>query len=189
MLPQAHNPEESIIVRLDWFSGHLAEAVAELVASKGHVLLFHGGATTPFTQINNTHLHAMLQRFLMKAMKALSKANKKDTVHKGSSSHVTKALSPDLLLTLVWCRRTTPTFDFNSFPTVAHIRLTLTHVVQEKCVTSRLVGSCQSDFPVCCLKDAQTSFEKERLPAQTCWLPAQCTTTARVCLPHHVPEL
>ena len=40
MLPQAHSPDESIIVLLDWFSGHLTEEVAALVEIKGHVLLF-----------------------------------------------------------------------------------------------------------------------------------------------------
>ena len=65
MLLQAHSPDESIIVLLDWFSGHLTEEVAALVESKGHVLLFHGGGTTPFTQINDTHLHALLQRLLI----------------------------------------------------------------------------------------------------------------------------
>ena len=34
---------ESIIVILDWFSGHLTPEVAELVRRKGHVLMFHGG--------------------------------------------------------------------------------------------------------------------------------------------------
>ena len=56
VLPMAHSTEESSIVMLDWFSGHLTDEVAELIRSKGHVLLFHGGGTTPFTQINDTHL-------------------------------------------------------------------------------------------------------------------------------------
>ena len=58
MLPDCNDPTESIIVILDWFSGHLTEEVADVVRRKGHVLLFHGGGTTPFTQINDTHLHA-----------------------------------------------------------------------------------------------------------------------------------
>ena len=40
MLPQAHSPDESMIVLLDWFSGHLTEEVAEKIRSKGHVLFF-----------------------------------------------------------------------------------------------------------------------------------------------------
>ena len=65
MLPQARSSDESIIVLLDWFSGHLTEEVAEIIRRKGHVLLHHGGGTTPFTQINDTHLHALLQRLLV----------------------------------------------------------------------------------------------------------------------------
>ena len=65
MLPQARIPDERIIVLLDWFSGHTTEEVKNLVASKGHVLLFHGGGTIPFTQINDTHLHALLARYLI----------------------------------------------------------------------------------------------------------------------------
>ena len=64
-LPQASSPEESIIVVLDWYSGHRTDEVEELLKRKGHVLLFHGGGTTPFTQINDTHLHAMVQRLMV----------------------------------------------------------------------------------------------------------------------------
>ena len=65
MLPEASGSGESIVVIRDWFSGHLTEEVAELVRSKGHVLIFHGGGTTPFTQINDTHLHASLAAILL----------------------------------------------------------------------------------------------------------------------------
>ena len=65
MLPQAGDPKESIVVLLDWYSGHLTEEVAELVRRKGHVLVFHGGGCTPFTQVNDTHLHAMLALLLI----------------------------------------------------------------------------------------------------------------------------
>ena len=60
MLPQADTSEESCVVLLDWFNGHLTKEVADTVKKKGHVLLFHGGGTTPFTQVNDTHLHATL---------------------------------------------------------------------------------------------------------------------------------
>ena len=66
MLPQAQSSKDSIIVLLDWFSGHLTEDVATKVREKGHVLLFHGGGTTPFTQINDTHLHALLADALLR---------------------------------------------------------------------------------------------------------------------------
>jgi len=65
MLPDAADSSESVVVLLDWYSGHLTEEVAALVKSKGHVLLFHGGGCTPFSQINDTHLHAMLARVLI----------------------------------------------------------------------------------------------------------------------------
>ena len=65
MLPNAANSTESIVLLLDWYQGHLTEEVAELVRRKGHVLLFHGGGTTPFTQINDTHLHALLSSLLI----------------------------------------------------------------------------------------------------------------------------
>ena len=65
MLPNASNSAESIVVLLDWYSGHLTEEVADTVRRKGHVLIFHGGGCTPFTQINDTHLHATLARLLI----------------------------------------------------------------------------------------------------------------------------
>ena len=65
MLPDAATPQESIVVLLDWFSAHLTEEVAEVIRRKGHVLLFHGGGCTPFTQVNDTHLHASLARLLV----------------------------------------------------------------------------------------------------------------------------
>ena len=39
MLPMANNSRESIIVLLDWYSGHRTEEVRELIRRKGHVLL------------------------------------------------------------------------------------------------------------------------------------------------------
>ena len=39
-VPDAEHSHESIIVLLDWFSGHLTEEVAELIKRKGHVLMF-----------------------------------------------------------------------------------------------------------------------------------------------------
>ena len=65
MLPKANKSEESIIVMLDWFTGHTTEEVAAKVREKGHILIFHGGGCTPFTQVNDTHLHATLARYLV----------------------------------------------------------------------------------------------------------------------------
>ena len=58
-LPMADTPEESIVVILDWASSHRSDVVSNLVGVKGHILLFHGGGTTAFTQVNDTHLHAV----------------------------------------------------------------------------------------------------------------------------------
>jgi len=46
-VPDAEHSRDSMIVLLDWFSGHLTEEVADLVKRKGHVLLFHGGRVHP----------------------------------------------------------------------------------------------------------------------------------------------
>ena len=55
-LPPAACPEESIVVLLDWFSAHTDPEVAELVAAKGHILLFHGGGVTGIEQVNESRL-------------------------------------------------------------------------------------------------------------------------------------
>ena len=55
-LEPAACPQESVVVMLDWFSGHLAPEIAELVAQKGHLLVFHGGGVTGLEQINETRL-------------------------------------------------------------------------------------------------------------------------------------
>ena len=52
------------MVLLDWYSGHRTDEVRDLIKRKGHVLVFHGGGTTPFTQTNDTHLHANVQQLL-----------------------------------------------------------------------------------------------------------------------------
>ena len=65
MLPDAQDSSESIVVLLDWYSGHLTDEVREIIHRKGHVLAFHGGGCTPYTQVNDTHLHATLARHLL----------------------------------------------------------------------------------------------------------------------------
>ena len=52
---------ESIVVCLDWSVTHRDPAVVELIESKGHVLLLHGGGTTRYEQVIDTHLHSTLQ--------------------------------------------------------------------------------------------------------------------------------
>ena len=83
MLPVAHSLDESIIVVLDWFSGHLTEEVEELVRSKGHVLLFHGGGTTAFTQVNDTHLHAKLTALLLEYEISMAENRRRELLAKG----------------------------------------------------------------------------------------------------------
>jgi hypothetical protein len=56
VLPVAGATHESMIVMLDWFSAHRADGVIALIERRGHVVLFHGGGCTPFTQVNDTHL-------------------------------------------------------------------------------------------------------------------------------------
>ena len=63
-LHYAQDPEESVVVLLDWFKAHRSPEVAQLIKDMGHVLLFHGGGTTGYTQVNDTHLHAALQKLL-----------------------------------------------------------------------------------------------------------------------------
>ena len=65
LLPVVVKEEDSMIVMLDWFAAHRTPRVVSFVESRGHVLLFHGGGCTPFTQVNDTHLHAMLQKVLV----------------------------------------------------------------------------------------------------------------------------
>ena len=62
MLPQAGEESESTIVMLDWYSAHLSSEVQDLITRKGHILLLHGGGVTGMEQINDTHLHALVQR-------------------------------------------------------------------------------------------------------------------------------
>jgi len=43
----------------------LVSTAIPVVRGKGHVLMFHGGGCTPFTQVNDTHLHARLAALLI----------------------------------------------------------------------------------------------------------------------------
>ena len=77
MLPLATCPEESIVVLLDWYAGHRTDEVEEVLRRKGHVLLFHGGGTTPFTQVNDTHLHASVQRLMVEIENEIALAKRR----------------------------------------------------------------------------------------------------------------
>ena len=61
---QAGEDYESQAICLDWYAAHRDPRIAELIASRGHVLLLHGGGTTAFMQVNDTHLHAILQALM-----------------------------------------------------------------------------------------------------------------------------
>ena len=78
VLPVATSSEMSMIVLLDWFSAHRTEKVIAFIESLGHVVLFHGGGCTPFTQINDTHLHALLKKFLIQLENKLTHEKRKD---------------------------------------------------------------------------------------------------------------
>ena len=65
-LAVADRSDESIVVMLDWVSSHRADVVASFVRLKGHILLFHGGGATAFTQVNDTHLHALVSHLLVR---------------------------------------------------------------------------------------------------------------------------
>ena len=66
LLPVALKDEDSMVIMLDWFAAHRTAKVINFIERRGHVVLFHGGGCTPFTQVNDTHLHAVLQRALVK---------------------------------------------------------------------------------------------------------------------------
>ena len=105
LLPKAEKPEDSIVVVLDWYSGHLTDEVMSCVRERGHVLIFHGGGCTPFTQVNDTHLHANVQRFITQYENQLAHEERKRLLSEGSNK------MPDLsredilgLVRAVWCR-------------------------------------------------------------------------------------
>jgi len=85
ILPKAEQDSESIVVILDWFSGHLTDEVAECVRRKGHVLLFHGGGCTPFTQVNDTHLHARMAALFIKFENKIAHDRRKQLISEGST--------------------------------------------------------------------------------------------------------
>ena len=99
VLPSASNSTESIIVMLDWYSGHLTDEVANLVKSKGHVLVFHGGGCTPFTQINDTHLHARLSELLIQIENQWAMTERHRLVSDGQNK--TPKMTRDVMLSIV----------------------------------------------------------------------------------------
>jgi len=99
MLPDASNSTESIVLLLDWYSGHLTDEVAELVRRKGHVLLFHGGGCTPFTQINDTHLHALLARLLIQIENACANEERRRFASMGKN--ITPKMTRNGVLSIV----------------------------------------------------------------------------------------
>ena len=66
-LPAVVNDDDSAVVCLDWYAGHRTPEVSNVVEGSGHVLLMHGGGTTGYEQVNDTHLHAQLE-FMMKEL-------------------------------------------------------------------------------------------------------------------------
>ena len=78
VLPICTATSESMVVLLDWYSAHRSERVVDFIEGRGHVVLFHGGGCTPFTQVNDTHLHALLQRYLVQLENQLTHAMRTD---------------------------------------------------------------------------------------------------------------
>ena len=50
------------ILYLDAYAAHFAQEVVEAAWRRGFVVLWHGAGTTGLLQVNDTHLHAMLER-------------------------------------------------------------------------------------------------------------------------------
>ena len=63
-IPPSTCSEESVVVLLDWFAAHLTDEVQDALRNMGHVVLYHGGGVTGLEQVNDTHLHATVQRFM-----------------------------------------------------------------------------------------------------------------------------
>ena len=56
-LKPAGEDYKSHVICLDWHASHMDPSVAELIESRGHVLLLHGGGTTACLQCNDTDMH------------------------------------------------------------------------------------------------------------------------------------
>ena len=78
VLPHAVDSQQSCIVLLDWFSAHRTPAVIDFIHSRGHVVMYHGGGCTPLTQINDTHLHALVQRIMVQLENKVAVAKRRD---------------------------------------------------------------------------------------------------------------
>lgn len=53
------------LLYLDAYAAHLDPSVAEFAWSRGYVVVYHGGCTTGICQVNDTDLHAQLQKIYM----------------------------------------------------------------------------------------------------------------------------
>ena len=65
LLPWTPDREASADYRLlylDAFSAHLTDDVVECAWQRGYYVVFHGGCTTGVSQVNDTDLHAALER-------------------------------------------------------------------------------------------------------------------------------
>ena len=54
--------KQSTICCLDWYAAHRTPEVQGCISKRGYVPLFNGGGTTGYEQVNDTHLHATVQR-------------------------------------------------------------------------------------------------------------------------------
>ena len=78
VLPFARSTKDSMVVLLDSFAAHLTDGVVETIESRGHIVLYHGGGCTPFTQVNDVILHALLQRYLQRIENQMTHAKRVD---------------------------------------------------------------------------------------------------------------
>ena len=72
-----------MVVLLDWYAGHRTDEVEAVVTRKGHLLLFHGGGTTPWTQVNDTHCHALVRSELLGIENAVAVSQHKFNKRRG----------------------------------------------------------------------------------------------------------
>ena len=60
--PQREAAHDWRILYLDAYAAHFADEVADVAWRRGFVVLWHGAGTTGLLQVNDTHLHAKLER-------------------------------------------------------------------------------------------------------------------------------
>ena len=78
VLPIARSTKDSMVVLLDSFAAHLTDAVVEAIKRRGHIVLYHGGGCTPYTQVNDVILHSPLQKHFQHIENQFTHEKRKD---------------------------------------------------------------------------------------------------------------